>query len=59
VIASQLAGKTEQARRAAHLLLELEPGLTVEIFRKQYPLGAAPEAKQYGAALASAGVPPS
>jgi TolB-like protein/DNA-binding SARP family transcriptional activator len=59
VIAFQLAGKEEQARRAVHQLLELEPGLTVEKFRQRYPGGAAPHAELYCDALARAGVRPS
>jgi tetratricopeptide (TPR) repeat protein len=59
VIASQLAGKADQARRAAHQLLELEPGYTVEKYRKRYPGSAAPQAELYREALARAGVPPS
>jgi TolB-like protein/DNA-binding SARP family transcriptional activator len=57
VIAYQLAGKTEQARRAVHQLLKLEPGLTVEKFRKRYPGSASPQADLYCDALARAGVP--
>jgi adenylate cyclase len=59
VIASQLAGKTEQARRTVHHLLQLEPGLTVEEFRQRHPGSAAPQAKLYCEALARAGLPPS
>jgi TolB-like protein/DNA-binding SARP family transcriptional activator len=59
VIASQLAGKADQARRAAHQLLELEPGYTVEKYRKRFPGSAAPQAELYREALAKAGVPPS
>jgi TolB-like protein len=57
-IASQLAGKTEQARRTVHHLLQLEPGLTVEEFLKRHPGSAAPQAKLYCDALALAGLPP-
>jgi TolB-like protein/regulator of sirC expression with transglutaminase-like and TPR domain len=57
VVASQLAGKTEQARRTVHHLLQLEPGLTVEEFRKRHP-SAEPQTELYCDALASAGVPP-
>jgi adenylate cyclase len=57
VVASQLAGKTEQARRTVHHLLRLEPGLTVEEFRKRHP-SAAPQTELYCNALARAGLPP-
>jgi TolB-like protein/regulator of sirC expression with transglutaminase-like and TPR domain len=57
VMASELAGRAEQARRAAHELLKLEPGLTVEKFRKRYPGSATPHADLYCEALARAGVP--
>jgi tetratricopeptide (TPR) repeat protein len=57
VMASQLAGQTERARRAAHELLKLEPGLTVEKFRARYPGSATAQADLYCDALASAGVP--
>jgi TolB-like protein/DNA-binding SARP family transcriptional activator len=57
-IASQLAGKAEQARRTVHHLLQLEPGLTVARFRDRYPGNAAPQTELYCDALARAGVPP-
>jgi TolB-like protein len=57
VIASQLAGKAQQAQRAVQQLLILEPGLTVEKFRNRYPGSAAPQAELYCNALAKAGVP--
>jgi class 3 adenylate cyclase/TolB-like protein len=57
VIASQLAGKTEQARRTVHHLLQLEPGLTVAKFRQRHP-SAAPQTELYCDALARAGLPP-
>ena len=56
-IASQLAGKSEQARRTVHHLLELEPGLTVAKFRARHP-SAAPQTELYCDALARAGLPP-
>jgi TolB-like protein/DNA-binding SARP family transcriptional activator len=58
VIASQLAGKSQQARSAVQQLLVLEPGLTVEKFRNRYPGRAAPHAELYCDALAKAGLPP-
>jgi TolB-like protein/DNA-binding SARP family transcriptional activator len=57
VIASQLAGKTEQARRTVHHLLQLEPGLTVAKFRQRHPSAAA-QTELYCDALAKAGLPP-
>ena len=57
VMAFQLAEKTEEARRAAHRLLILEPDLTVEKFRRRYPGSATPSADLYCGALAKAGVP--
>src|SRR5215472_4982913 len=57
VIASQLAGKTEQARRTVHHLMQLEPGLTVAKFRERHP-SAAPQTELYCDALARAGLPP-
>jgi class 3 adenylate cyclase/TolB-like protein len=56
-IASQLAGKAEQARRTVHHLLQLEPGLTVAKFRQRHP-SAAPQTELYCDALARAGLPP-
>jgi TolB-like protein len=59
VMAYQLAQRTDEARRAAHQLMNLEPGLTVELFRERYPGSAMPHANLYCDALASAGVPAS
>jgi tetratricopeptide (TPR) repeat protein len=56
VVASQLAGKTEQARRTVHHLLQLEPGLTVATFRQRHP-SAALQTELYCDALANAGLP--
>jgi TolB-like protein len=56
-IASILSGREEQARSAVRELLRLEPGLTVEKFRKRYPGSAGPQANLYCDALAAAGVP--
>jgi adenylate cyclase len=58
VVASQLAGNTEQARRAARQLLKLEPGFTVEQFRIRFP-GSATLADLCSDALATAGIPAS
>lgn len=56
-VALQLAGKTEQARRTVHHLLQLEPGLTITKFRERHP-SAAPQTELYCDALARAGLPP-
>jgi TolB-like protein/DNA-binding SARP family transcriptional activator len=56
-VASQLAGKSEQARRTVHHLLQLEPGLTVAKFRERHP-SAAQQTELYCDALAKAGLPP-
>ena len=56
VIASQLAGKSEQARRTVHHLLQLEPDATVAKFRERHP-SAAPQTELYCDALARAGLP--
>ncbi|MBV8335789.1 MAG: hypothetical protein JO358_10200, partial [Alphaproteobacteria bacterium] len=56
VVASQLAGKAEQARRTVHHLLQLEPGLTVAKFRQRHP-SAALQTELYCDALANAGLP--
>jgi TolB-like protein/DNA-binding SARP family transcriptional activator len=58
VIASQLAGKTEQARRTVHHLLQLEPDATVAKFRQRHP-SAALQTELYCHALVRAGLPPS
>jgi tetratricopeptide (TPR) repeat protein len=57
VIALQLAGKTAQARRTVHHLLQLEPGATVAKFRQRHP-SAAPQTELYCDALTRAGLPP-
>jgi adenylate cyclase len=58
VMASQLAGKTDQARRTVNYLLQLEPGLTVAKFRQRHP-SAKPQTELYCDALVRAGLPPS
>jgi TolB-like protein/Tfp pilus assembly protein PilF len=56
VVAYQLAGRADEARKAAAELLKLEPELTVEQFRKRHPsLGSRTEL--YCDALARAGIP--
>ena len=56
-IALVLAGRNDEARRAAAELLALEPGFTVGSFRERYPGHRAPYAPRYFEALAAAGVP--
>jgi len=59
VIALVLAGRGNEAQASARRLLELEPGLTVESFRRRYPGSASPHADLFCDALARAGIPPS
>jgi TolB-like protein/DNA-binding SARP family transcriptional activator len=59
VIALVLAGREQEARASARRLLDLEPGLTVEGFRRRYPGSASPHADLFCNALMRAGVPPS
>lgn len=56
-MALSLAGKTEQANGVARQLLEIEPTLTVERFRKRYPGSAFPNCAMLCDALARAGIP--
>lgn len=57
--ASGLAGREREARSAAHQLLLLEPGFTVEQHRRRFPGSAAPFGELYCNALAAAGIPTS
>jgi TolB-like protein/DNA-binding SARP family transcriptional activator len=57
VMALVLAGREDEARASARRLLELEPGLTVEGFRRRYPGSASPHANLLCDALARAGIP--
>lgn len=57
VIALALAGRTDEARRAAAELIALEPELTITRFRQRYPGSASAQAEIFCAALAKAGVP--
>jgi TolB-like protein/DNA-binding SARP family transcriptional activator len=59
VIALVLAGREQEARASARRLLDLEPGLTVEGFRRRYPGSDSPQADLFCDALTKAGVPPS
>jgi hypothetical protein len=52
-----LAGREDEARASARRLLELEPGLTVEGFRRRYPGSASPHTEIFCDALARAGIP--
>jgi TolB-like protein len=57
VMALVLAGRADEARASARRLLELEPGLTVEGFRRRYPGSSSPHADVFCDALARAGIP--
>ena len=57
VIALVLACRGDEARASARRLLELEPGLTVEGFRRRYPGSASPHTEIFCDALARAGIP--
>jgi TolB-like protein len=57
VIGLTLAGRAQEGRSAAHRLIAVEPGITVEKFRVRYPGAGNPHADLYCDALAEAGVP--
>ncbi len=57
VIALSLGGRAAEAQLAARELIKLEPGLTVDGFRKRYPGSASAHVAVFCDALASAGVP--
>ncbi|HVE50346.1 MAG TPA: adenylate/guanylate cyclase domain-containing protein [Casimicrobiaceae bacterium] len=57
VISLELAGYSDEARAAAVQLLQLEPNLTVGGFIERYPGRSSPQAVEFAAALARAGVP--
>lgn len=57
IVALVLAGRESEARLPAHQLLKLEPGFTVERFRRRSPISASPYADLFCDALARAGVP--
>ena len=57
VMALVLAGREDEAQASARRLLELEPGLTVDGFRRRYPGSASPHADILCDALARAGIP--
>jgi TolB-like protein/DNA-binding SARP family transcriptional activator len=56
-IALVLAGRKDEAQAPARRLLELEPGLTVAVFRRRYPGSGSPHADLFCDALARAGIP--
>jgi TolB-like protein len=56
-IALVLAGRKDEAHAPARRLLELEPGLTVAVFRRRYPGSGSPHADLFCDALARAGIP--
>jgi TolB-like protein/DNA-binding SARP family transcriptional activator len=56
-IALVLAGRKGEAQAPARRLLELEPGLTVAVFRRRYPGSGSPHADLFCDALARAGIP--
>jgi TolB-like protein len=57
IFALVLAGREVEARTPAHQLLLLEPGFTVQQFRRQSPVSAGPLGEIYCEALARAGIP--
>jgi len=50
-------GRREEAKLYIDKLLELEPGFTVERFRRDYPLKKASDRRRYMKGLLLAGVP--
>ena len=57
IAALTLAGREAEAQLPVYQLLKLEPGFTVERFRRRSPVSASPYADLYCEALARAGVP--
>lgn len=57
IVALVLAGRERDAQLPVHQLLQLEPGLTVERFRRRYPGSATAQGALYCDALARAGIP--
>jgi len=51
------AGRVWEARDTVRRLLEVEPGLTVAVFRARYPGRDSPQGERFMAALEAAGVP--
>jgi TolB-like protein/class 3 adenylate cyclase/Flp pilus assembly protein TadD len=52
-----LSGRLEEARQTVRRLRELEPGLTVRVFRERYPGRDSPQAERFATALQAAGLP--
>ena len=57
-VALVLSGRLNEAVKVVQGLRELEPGLTVGVFRARYPGRDSPQAARFGAALLAAGLPP-
>jgi TolB-like protein len=55
--AQVLSERIEQARETVRRLRELEPGLTVAMFKARYPGRDSPQAVRFAAALEAAGLP--
>jgi TolB-like protein/class 3 adenylate cyclase len=53
-----LSGRLSEARETMRRLRELEPGLTVGVFRARYPGRDSPQAARFADALLAAGLPP-
>jgi adenylate cyclase len=52
-----LSGRAEQARETVRHLRQLEPNLTVSVFKERYPGRGSPQAVRFAAALQAAGLP--
>jgi TolB-like protein len=57
-VALALAGRIDDAKAAVRELLKLDPALTIRGFLEQYPGRDTEHARNFGPALASAGLPP-
>ncbi|RTL65633.1 MAG: hypothetical protein EKK41_19815 [Hyphomicrobiales bacterium] len=57
VTAQWYAGKEQEARESGRSLLALEPGFTVERYRRQHPAGDSKYGQRIARALQAAGVP--
>lgn len=56
--AQVLSGRLKEAKETMYELRELEPKLTVRMFRSRYPGRDSPQAADFAAALLAAGLPP-
>jgi TolB-like protein len=56
-VAQVLSGRLDDARQTVSKLRELEPGLTVRVFRQRYPGRDSPQAERFATALQAAGLP--